>query len=153
LLTENPLEILNKEGNIILKGVLWKELYEPILKNILGVIYPSASVKDLIKNKFQSEEDYRFKRLYRQTWFGIGISFLLGLFSVIFSLTNSCSDIKNKDILYKTIESINQHNLNSNQAILLELDSIKSKLQKCPDKFRICTHKNKTLTDLPKTKR
>ena len=142
LLLNDPLFIRDKVGNIIMNGILWNDLYEPVSKMIFSIIYPSESIKYLIDHEFQTEEDYRFKKQYLQTWFGIGISFLLGLFSVVFSLINSKSDEKFIDKQYKTIERINQTILNTNRSVIIELDSIKNKLSIKSDSIKNTGHNN-----------
>jgi hypothetical protein len=129
LLTNSPGSILDKSGNEILKGVSWNELYDPLSKKLLGIIYPSEGIKYLIENDFLSEEDSRFKKQNKLTWTGIIISFFIGLFSIFFSIYSSCSDADFNEKQFKTIEVIKQNSIDNNKFIPQKLDSISNKLE------------------------
>lgn len=120
-------KIYDENGNVLFIGVLFKDLYEPISKNLLGIIFPSESIKFLIENSFNSEEDYRFKKQYVQTWIGIGISFILGLFSILYSLYNTISDRKYEEEHHIIIDDIVKSHERFNTIILNKFDSIANK--------------------------
>ena len=124
ILLNNPIFIYDKNDNPVLQSVLWNDIYEPVSKLFTSIIYPSENIKHLIENNFESEEDHRFRQQQCLTWIGITISFILGLFSIIYSLHNSSTDKEFQDKQFKTIESIKNNEIIFNNNKLIKLDSL-----------------------------
>jgi len=130
LLPSKPDIILDSSGKIKLKGILWKELYQNISDNLLGIISPSEDLLYLVKNKFQSEEDKRYHMQLKLTWLGIAISGCLGFYSISSDVIRT-DDTKafEKDLLKKSsLIEVEIKSFNNN--VVEDIESINTETKK-----------------------
>lgn len=95
---------------------------------------------DFIKIKFQTPEDYRFRKSQIATWTGIAIAIIIGVISVLLVAFPSKSVIKNDDEDAKQIKSVESsiQLINRLQKSFMILDS--TLLNSVNDNFGILNH-------------
>lgn len=81
-----PDRIEKSNSTISFMSVSIKPLYEPIKRNLLGIIYPTEGIKSLVKNEFKSDEDIKFKKQYGLAWAGLIIAIIIGFFGIFYSI-------------------------------------------------------------------
>lgn len=81
-----PDKIEKSDGTISFISVSIQPLYEPIKRNLLGIIYPTEGIKSLVNNEFESDEDIKFKKQYRLSWAGLLTAIIIGFFSIFYSI-------------------------------------------------------------------
>lgn len=78
--------IEKSNGTISFMSVSIKPLYEPIKRNLLGIIYPTEGIKSLVKNKFKSGEEIKFNKQYRLSWAGLLTAIIIGFTGIFYSI-------------------------------------------------------------------
>jgi hypothetical protein len=129
LKTSKPDLIYNSDDEIVLKGILWNDLYQSLTKNILGIIYPSEGIQYLIKNDFKSEEDKKYHRQLRLTWYGLLLSAILGGFSILSSIDNSKEDETFKSNILSTVKKMQAQGKEINTNLNNGIESIKTDVE------------------------
>lgn len=92
-------------------------------KNYSYIIHPSQELVDLVKNKFQSKDEHRYKKQIWATWISIALAFVIGLAGLLKS-----SRIVELEP-YQMNEIINRFKQHKNETVKTNilLDSIKGK--------------------------
>lgn len=116
-------KITKSDGSISFKSLSFKDLYEPICKNLTGVIYPTEGLVFLASHKFKTEEDIKFRKQYFISWVSIGIAFLIGLISIVLSIDSSQSSSEATQNQTKIIENFK---IDQMKISLEELQTIKN---------------------------
>lgn len=109
--TSNADKICDSKGNTLFQAIkLDEHVYNLVMENVMGLLYVSEDLKDLVSNNFQTTDDIRFKKQQYATWFSIGLATILGLWSIIYpfyadntSIEVNSNEIKNelKEINFK----------------------------------------------------
>jgi len=137
LLSNQPDEIKDINNQIILKGVLLNGYYD-LINNILGPIFPSEEIIDLVRNKFISKESRKHKQNLFVAWSGIFVAIILGFFSIWNPWqNNSFDDSKNIIQILDKLESIkNNSSKNSLEINEINIEFKKQLVQKNSDALK-----------------
>lgn len=85
------------ERKILLATQMLKEntsIGEHIMKYANSSYHTTQNLRDFVDNGFKTREDLRYEKTHKQTWIAIGVSILVGLFSI--SKTNWIFELFNK---------------------------------------------------------
>lgn len=63
---------------------IWKNQLSSIDRFLYSNYYTSEELKELVKNKFKTEEEIRFAKQQFATWASIGVAIMLGILGIIF---------------------------------------------------------------------
>ena len=129
-----PYRIQQDNGEITHKAVLFKDLYDDICKYLLGIVYPTEELKDLVNNNFKSQEDIHFSKQKKLMWIGIIVSMITSLISIWIGIKTSNENselIKNQTMIIKELNNNEKYQNNIKIKLLnnilkeIKTDSIK----------------------------
>jgi len=72
-----------------------EEIVKLLIEYAFKEIVPLEPLKDLVQNKYVSQEDRRFNKQYMQAWAGIVVAILLGIYGIF---SNSISSKEQKEL-------------------------------------------------------
>lgn len=137
-LSNNADNIYDKEDKVILKGINFSEYFNLISNNLLGLIFPSEELINLVNNGFISSEDRKHNQNIKianknlcLAWLGIITAWFIGLTGLLQPLINKdftliINDQQYDYLLKKKENDLNIENEIFNREKSHNLDSIKT---------------------------
>jgi|GEM_PF-1733812 len=128
-----------------------QNLVDLLIKYVDKEVMPSPALKQLVINRFSTEDEIKFNKQYLATWVAIGVSILLGLYGMYNNYQNSISQTKqfqtqlkeNREIVESIIdkfEEIGESRIDYNSAI----NEVAANIKEITDKVSLIP-KNQTI--------
>jgi hypothetical protein len=94
-------------------------------------IVPLEPLHELFKKNFITPDEYRFRKLYKQTRIGIGVAICIGLFGILLNIVSMSSN--NSKIIQQDVKNINDQ--------ILEIEKIANNVNNQINQLRESLHK------------